>query len=83
MRLHTIIAIIGANLQELRKVAMPYIQIHSHGTRAHTQLVYRHGRIIDNTNPPNDAASNALEAANTASRSTNFTQVHTHAAAKF
>ena len=39
MRLHPVITVIGAEVQEFKKVTMPDIEINSHSTSPHTQLI--------------------------------------------
>ena len=80
MRLHAVVAVVGAQLQELGQVAMPGVQVHGHGALAHTELVHGHGGVVDNADPPDHAAGHTLEAADAAARCAHLSQVHAHAA---
>ena len=81
VRLHAVVAVVGAQLQELRQVAMPGVEVDGHRALAHAQLVHRHRRVVDDANPANHAAGCALEPADRSALGANLAQVHTHAAA--
>ena len=79
--LHAIVAVVGAQVEELRQVAMPSVQVHGHGALAHAQLVHGHRGVVNHANPANHAAGHTLEAADGTARSANLAQVHAHATA--
>ena len=51
MRLHPIVAVIGAELKKFRQIPMPCIQIYGGGSLAHPQLIYGYCCIIYKTDP--------------------------------
>ena len=60
---------------------MPRVEVHRHGALAHAQLVHRHGRVVRQADPSDDAAGRPVEAANGAARRAHLAEVQAHAAA--
>ena len=81
MRLHAIIAVVRAQLQELRQVLVPSVEVDGAGPLAHAELVDGHGRVVDEADPADDAARRALEAADGRARRADLAEVESHAAA--
>ena len=82
MRLHTVVAVIGSQLQKLRQILMPCIQIHCHRALAHPKLIHRHSGIIHQLDPTDHAARRAFKPANTATRGPYLAKIQPHATAK-
>ena len=81
MRLHAVVAVVRAQGQKLGQVAVPRVEVHRHGALAHAQLVHRHGRVVRQADPSDDAAGRPVEAANGAARRAHLAEVQAHAAA--
>ena len=81
--LHAIVAVVGTKLQEFGKVLMPRIEIDRRRTGTHAKLIDRDRRVVDDANPPNDAARRSFEAANHAARCAHLAEIHAHAATEF
>ena len=80
VRLHAVVAVVRSQIQKLGQITVPGIQIHRHSALAHTQLIDRHGGVVDHADPANHAARNALEAADGPAGRAHLAQVHAHAA---
>ena len=83
VRLHAVVAVVGAQLQELRQVAVPGVQVDRYGALAHAQLVHGYGGVVDDADPANHAAGHAGEAADGSAGGPDLAKVHAHAAAIF
>ena len=83
MRLHAVVAVVGAQLQEFGQVAVPGIEVDRDGALAHAELVDRDGGIVDDADPPDHAARDAGEASDRTAGRADLAEVHTHAAAGF
>ena len=82
VRLHAVVAVIGAQLQKLRQVLVPGVEVHRRRALAHTELVDGHGRVVDELYPAYDAARRAVKAADGAAGGAHLAEVETHAAAE-
>ena len=51
VRLHAVVAVIGAQLQELGQVLVPGVEVHRRRALTHAELVHGHGRVIDELYP--------------------------------
>ena len=80
--LHAVVAVVGAELQELGQILVPYIQVNCHGTLSHSQLVYRYSGVVDEFHPSDDTAGYSFETTDIATRGTYLAEVHPHAAAE-
>ena len=81
VRLHAVVAIVGAQLQELWQVLVPGIEVDGAGPLAHAELVDGHSRVIDEADPADDTARRALEAADGRACRADLAEVEAHAAA--
>ena len=81
VRLHAVVAVVRAQREEFGQVAMPRVQVHRHGALPHAQLVDRHGRVVRQANPTDDAAGRPVEPADGAARRAHLAEVQAHAAA--
>ena len=80
--LHAVVAVVGAELQELGQILVPYIQVNCHGTLSHSQLVYRYSSVVDEFHPSDDTAGYSFETTDIATRGTYLAEVHPHASAE-
>ncbi len=80
MSLHALVTVVGAQLEELRQVTMPYVEVDGYGAGAHAELVYRHGRVVDDADPANHASRSPFEPSDGAPCRTHLAEVHAHAA---
>ena len=83
MRLHAVVAVVRAELQKLGQVLVPHVQIDGHGTLAHAQLVYGHGRVVHQPHPSDDTTGHPFEATNAATRGPHLAEIHAHATPEF
>ena len=81
VRLHAVVAVVRAQLQEFRQILVPGIEVNGAGPLAHAKLVDSHGRVVDEADPADDAARRALEATDGRARRADLAEVEPHAAA--
>ena len=81
MGFHPVVAVVGAQLQKLRQVAVPYIKIDSHGALADTELIDRYGCIVGQADPADHAACRAFKAAYIRTVAAHLAKIQPHAAA--
>ena len=81
MGFHPVVAVVGAQLQKLRQIAVPYIKIDSHGALADTELIDRYGCIVGQADPADHAACRAFKAAYVRTVAAHLAKVQPHAAA--
>ena len=82
VRLHAVVTVVGPQLQELGQVAMPCVEVDRHGALPHAELVDGDGGVVDDADPPNDAAGDPLESAYASACGADVSQVHAHAPAE-
>ena len=80
--LHPVIPVVGAELEKLRQILVPGVQIHRRGPLAHSQLIHRHRRIVYQAHPADHAAGRPVKAADGAARRPHLTEIEAHAAAE-
>ena len=82
MGFHTVVTVVGTELEELRQVLVPHIQIHGHGALPHAQLVHRHRSVVHKAYPPYDTAGDPLEAPDIPSGSPDLSEIQAHPASE-
>ena len=82
VRLHAVVAVIGAELEELGKVTVPHVEVDRDCPLAHAELVDRHGGVVDELHPADDTAGSPFEATDFSSCGTHLAEVHAHATTK-
>ena len=83
MRLHAIVAIVGANLQKLRQILVPNVEVDRDRALPHAELIDRDRRVVCETNPADHAARRAFKPADGAAFRAHFSEIEPHAAAVF
>ena len=83
MRLHPIVAVVGAELKKFRQIPMPCIQIYGGGSLAHPQLIYGYCCIIYKTDPADHTSGRTFKAPDAASGRAYLSEIQSHAAAEF
>src|SRR3712207_6068083 len=73
MRLHAIISVIRAYLKKFGHITVPYIEVESHRSLPHPELIYCNGSIIGQFDPFEYTAGHSFESPDVASHSTHFT----------
>ena len=82
VRLHAVVAVVCAQLEEFGQVFVPHVEIHRHRSLAHSELVYGYGGVVDEPHPPYHSACHAFETSYVAACGTHLSEVHTHSAAE-
>lgn len=80
VRLHPVVAVVGAELQKLGQILVPCVEIDRNGALTHAELIHRDGGVVDEFDPTDDSARRALEAAYGRARRAYFAEIETHAA---
>ena len=73
---HAVIAVVCPQLQELRQILVPDVQIDRHCALADAQLVDGDRSVVDDADPADHTAARAFKAADAAAPGTHFAQVH-------
>ena len=76
--LHSVITIVCSKLQKFQYILVPYIQVYSYRTLAHSQLIHCNSSIICKFNPSDNSTCNTLETTNVGSICTNFSEIQSH-----
>ena len=81
--LHPVVAVIGTELQKLRDILVPYVQVHGYRTLPHSQLIDGDSGIVCKLYPADDPACRPLKAADGCADCPHLAEVQPHAAAEF
>ena len=82
VRLHAVVAVVGAQMQKNREILVPCIQIDRHRTLPHPELIDGDGGVVHQPDPAGHAAVGALKVPNSAADGPYLAEVHSHAAAE-
>ena len=82
MRLHAVVAVVGAQLQKLREILVPRIYVDRHRALPHAQLIHGNSSVVHQPDPADDAARRPLKAPNGAVGGPYLAIVQPHAAPK-
>ncbi|MPM57319.1 hypothetical protein SDC9_104141 [bioreactor metagenome] len=83
MRLHAVVAVVCFDLEKLRQVLMPNVEIDRNRALPHAELIDRDGGVVCEANPADHAARRALEPADGAALRAHLAEIEPHTAAIF
>ena len=83
MRFHTVVAVVGAQLQKFGQILVPGVEINRDRTLTHSELVDRDSGVVDEPNPAYYAACRALKSAYGRARRAHLAEIKPHSTAEF